>query len=54
LLWSKSVALAFASGVTAILYAGLFYIVNLFWLLYIETPIGKQFFSSAYRRYRHD
>jgi len=45
LLWSKSVALAFASGVTAILYAGLFYIINLFWILYLETPVGKRFLA---------
>lgn len=42
LLWSKSVGLAFASGVTVILYAGLLYLVNLSWMLYIETPIGKR------------
>ena len=45
LLWSKSIGLIFASGVTAILYTGLLYIVNLSWMLYIETPIGKQFLS---------
>jgi len=43
--WSKSTGLIFASGVTVILYAGLLYIANLSWMLYIETPIGKQFLS---------
>ena len=43
LLWSKTVGLAFVSSVTVILYAGLFYLVNLFWMLYIETPVGKRF-----------
>ncbi len=43
LLWSKSVRLAFASGVTVILYTGLLYLVNLLWMLYIETPMGKRF-----------
>ena len=42
LLWSKSVGLAFASVVTVVLYAGLLYIMNLLWILYIETPIGKR------------
>jgi hypothetical protein len=45
LLWSKSLGLAFASGVTVILYTGLLYFMNLFWLLYIETPVGKRFSS---------
>jgi hypothetical protein len=43
--WSKSVRLAFASGVTIILYAALLYIVNLCWMLYIETPLGKRFLA---------
>ena len=43
LLWSKSVGLAFAFGATIILYAGFLYIVNLLWMVYMETPIGKRF-----------
>jgi hypothetical protein len=43
LLWSKTLGLAFASGVTAVLYAGLLYILNIFWMLYLETPTGKRF-----------
>ena len=45
LLWSKTVGLAFASGITVVLYAGLLYIVNLLWMIYIETPVGKRFLS---------
>jgi hypothetical protein len=45
LFWSKTVGLAFASGVTVILYAGLLYIANLLWMLYTETPIGKRFLT---------
>lgn len=45
LLWSKTVGLAFASGVTVVLYAGFLYLVNIFWMLYLETPIGKRFLS---------
>jgi hypothetical protein len=45
LLRSKSVELVFASGATVILYAGLLYLANLFWLLYIETPVGKRFLA---------
>jgi hypothetical protein len=45
LLWSKTVWLAFTSGMTVILYALLFYIVNFLWMVYIETPIGKRFLA---------
>ena len=45
LLWSKTVGLAFASGVTVVLYTGLLYIVNIFWMLYAETLTGKRFLA---------
>jgi hypothetical protein len=45
LLWSKSVKLAFASGIMVILYAGLLYAVNLFWMVYLETPVGQRFLT---------
>jgi len=43
LLWSKSVTLALASGATVALYTGVLYLVNIFWMLYLETPVGKRF-----------
>jgi hypothetical protein len=43
LLWGKSVDLALTSVVTVVLYAGLLYLVNFFWMVYIETPVGKRF-----------
>ena len=45
LLWRKSVWLALASGATVILYAGLLYLVNFFWMAYIETPVGQRFLT---------
>lgn len=45
LLWSKSVSLALTSGATVILYAGILYIMNILWMLYLETPVGKRFLA---------
>jgi len=45
LLLRKSVALALVSTVTVILYAGLLYAVNLFWMIYTKTPAGKRFLA---------
>jgi len=45
LLWRKIVRLAFSSAIAVVLYTGLLYILNLFWMLYIETPVGKRFLA---------
>lgn len=41
----RSIRLAFLSGITVILYAGLLHAMNFLWMLYLETPVGKRFMS---------
>ena len=41
--WGKLIELALAYGATVILYAGLLYLANFLWILYIETPVGQKF-----------